>query len=85
MLSTVALKEGEDNEIRSVINFGRGFAFAYLTGTIHLYEKVTPHKYAKRNVFKIPAVPVKSKFSDEEEVVTNNINCIRITPSEDRF
>lgn len=84
MLGSVALKDGEDNEIRSAINFGRGFAFAYLTGTIHLYEKVTPHKYTKRNVFKVPAIVVKSNFTDDD-VVTNKINCIRISPSEDRF
>lgn len=85
MLGSFALKENEDNEIRSVVSFGRGFVFAYLKGTIHLYERETPHKYTKRNVFKVPAVKVKSKFSDEEDVVTNRINCIRVTPSEDRF
>lgn len=84
MLGSIILKPEEDLEIRSVISFGRGFAFAYLTGTIHLYEKVTPHKYIKRNVFKVPTIAVKTTFGEEAELVTNKINCIKVTPSEDR-
>lgn len=28
---------------------------------------------------------MNNKFSNEEDVVTNKINCIKVTPSEDRL
>lgn len=83
VLGSLPLLEDEDNEIRSVVAFERGFAFVYLTGTIHLYEKIDPNRYTKRNVFKLPTVAVKGKPS-QDKTTTNKINCIRITPSEDR-
>lgn len=85
VLGSVELNPNEDNEIRSIVCFSKGFAFAYLTGTIHLYQKVTQYEYKKRNVFKVPTVTVKGKLYNENKTVTNKINCIRITPTEDRL
>lgn len=53
-MGSVNPEEGQSYAIKYLKIFSRGFAFAYLHGTVHLFEKETPHVYRKRNVFKIP-------------------------------
>ncbi|KAL3272571.1 hypothetical protein HHI36_014041 [Cryptolaemus montrouzieri] len=78
-------EEGQNYCIKSLINFSRGFAFAYLNGTVHLYEKETPHKYRKRNVFKIPDHTIVREYEKASEEVMTEVNCISINPAQDRL
>lgn len=73
----------ENFEIRSIVNFKRGFAFGYTNGRVHLYEKETPQKYKKRGHFKIPDRSIHREYEEAPEVVTT-INTIVINPSQDR-
>nr|CAH7744510.1 unnamed protein product [Callosobruchus chinensis] len=75
---------GENYEIRSIVNFSRGFAFGYMNGRIHLYEKETPHKYKKRGVFRIPDRTIHREYEDDPLPLTT-VNTIAINPSQDRF
>lgn len=39
------LRSGEDYEIRSMLSFSKGFTFAFTIGTVHFFERETPHRY----------------------------------------
>lgn len=77
---------GDTNEIRALFNFNKGFAFAFGPGTVYFYEKETPHKYRKRNIFKIPDNHIEHEEAEEtDEIVMNEVNCMSINVSEDRL
>ncbi|KAF5287488.1 hypothetical protein FQA39_LY04116 [Lamprigera yunnana] len=82
--SADSIESEEDYEIRCLRVFPRGFAFAYLNGTIHFYEKETPHKYKKRNVYKVPNNNIIREEADAEYVM-NEINGFDINPSQERL
>lgn len=44
-----------------------------MNGTVHLYEKETPHKYRKRNVFKIPDHTIVREYEKASDEVTLSI------------
>lgn len=44
LLSTSSMIEGECQHVRNMVPFSKGLIFSYLNGTIHLYEKETPHR-----------------------------------------
>nr|XP_023027258.1 cilia- and flagella-associated protein 57-like [Leptinotarsa decemlineata] len=76
--------DSENFEIRTIVNFSRGFAFGYLNGKIHIYERETPNKFRKRGVFRIPDRTIRREYEEEPEVITT-VNTIAINPSEDRL
>ncbi|XP_044759161.1 cilia- and flagella-associated protein 57 [Coccinella septempunctata] len=78
-------EEGQNYCIKSLINFSRGFAFGYMNGTVHLYEKETPHKYRKRNVFRIPDHTIVREYEKASDEVMAEVNCISINPAQDRL
>ncbi|XP_045476478.1 cilia- and flagella-associated protein 57 [Harmonia axyridis] len=78
-------ESGQNYCIKSLINFSRGFAFGYMNGTVHLYEKETPHKYRKRNVFRIPDHTIVREYEKASEDVMTEVNCISINPAQDRL
>ncbi|CAH1154655.1 unnamed protein product [Phaedon cochleariae] len=81
----MAVSDSEENfEIRSIVNFSRGFAFGYLNGKVHLYERETPHRFKKRGIFTIPDRTIRREYEEEPEVVTT-VNTIAINPSQDRI
>ncbi|KAK9883072.1 hypothetical protein WA026_001275 [Henosepilachna vigintioctopunctata] len=82
---SVPQDEGQNYAIKSLINFTRGFAFGYLNGTVHLYEKETPHKYRKRNVFKIPDHTIVREYEKGSDEVMTEVNCISINLAQDRL
>lgn len=73
----------ENFEIRFIINFARGFAFGYMNGKVHLYERESPHRFRKRGIFKIPDRTIYREYEDEPEIITT-VNTIAINPSQDR-
>ncbi|KYN38346.1 WD repeat-containing protein 65 [Trachymyrmex septentrionalis] len=82
--SQVTLGIGEDfvwqQNVRCLIAFPRGFAYAYGGGTIILFEKEGKHKYTKRNVYVIPQRMVKDDDPNLYKIHTINVN-----PSFDRL
>ncbi|KAF5270192.1 hypothetical protein FQR65_LT05672 [Abscondita terminalis] len=75
---------GEDYEIRCLLTFPKGLAFAYLNGTVHFYEKDGPHRYKKRNVFKVPNNNIIREEADADNLL-NEINFLDINISEERL
>lgn len=73
----------ENFEIRNIVNFSRGFAFGYMNGKVHLYEKETTHRFRKRGIFKIPDRTIRREYEDEPEIITT-VNTIAINSSQDR-
>lgn len=86
LLSTSSVVDGELQRVCNLMSFAKGFMFSFLSGTIHFYEKETPHRYKKRNVLKIPDHTVQRDTFEEESVVKlNDVNCIAINSAEDRI
>ncbi|RZC27649.1 WD repeat-containing protein 65 [Asbolus verrucosus] len=86
VMSDTTLDAEEDHSIRALKAFPRGFAFGYLTGTVHLYEMETPHKYIKRNILKIPDHTIQREYEESsEEIKLTTVNCISINPSQARL
>ncbi|XP_031354286.1 cilia- and flagella-associated protein 57 [Photinus pyralis] len=82
--SAGSIQMGEDYRIHCLISFPRGFAFAYLNGTVHFYEKEAPHRYKKRNIYKVPDRNIIRKESDAEFVM-NEITSLGINTSQERL
>ncbi|XP_060521926.1 cilia- and flagella-associated protein 57 [Cylas formicarius] len=78
-------QDGENYEIRSIVNFARGFAFGFMNGRVHLYERQTPHKFRKRAVFRIPDRTVYREYDDSRVEVKTGVNCIRVNAAQDRI
>ncbi|KAI4457029.1 cilia- and flagella-associated protein 57 [Holotrichia oblita] len=79
-------KYGDTQEIRALFNFNKGFAYAHSPGTVYLFEKETPHKYRRRNIFKIPDNHIEHEEAEEaSQIVMNEINFLSINISEDRL
>ncbi|XP_044252622.1 cilia- and flagella-associated protein 57 [Tribolium madens] len=85
VLSDDLIDSKEDYSIRSLIQFPRGFAFGYLTGTVHLYEMETPHKFIKRNIFKIPDHTITREYEEEDEGKITIVNCVAINPTQGKL
>ncbi|KAJ8923117.1 hypothetical protein NQ315_001670 [Exocentrus adspersus] len=83
---SIEIIEGDTQnyEIRGLVNFGRGFAFGFMNGKVHLYEKETPNKYKKRGVYVVPDRTIKREYEEMPKVLTT-INTIVFNPSEDRL
>lgn len=73
----------QNYEIRALVSFSRGFAFGFMNGKVHLYEKETQNKYKKRGIFVVPDRTIKREYEDMPKVLTT-INTIAFNPSEDR-
>ncbi|EGI57209.1 WD repeat-containing protein 65, partial [Acromyrmex echinatior] len=82
--SQITLAISEDimwqQNVRCLIAFPRGFAYAYGGGIIILFEKEGKHKYTKRNVYVIPQRMVKDDDPNLYKIHTINVN-----PSFDRL
>ncbi|KAG5320575.1 CFA57 protein, partial [Acromyrmex heyeri] len=82
--SQITLAISEDviwqQNVRCLIAFPRGFAYAYGGGIIVLFEKEGKHKYTKRNVYVIPQRMVKDDDPNLYKIHTINVN-----PSFDRL
>lgn len=73
-------------EIKALFNFAKGFAFAHLPGTVYFFEKETPHKYRKRNIYKVPDHHIEIEEAEEpDKTIMNEINFMSINISEDRL
>ncbi|XP_012224330.2 cilia- and flagella-associated protein 57 [Linepithema humile] len=66
--------------IRCLIAFPRGFAYAHGPGTVVLFEKEGKHKYTKRNIYVIP-----ERVAREEDPDLYKINTIDVNVSCDRL
>ncbi|KAG5321315.1 CFA57 protein, partial [Pseudoatta argentina] len=77
---TLAISEDWQQNVRCLIAFPRGFAYAYGGGIIVLFEKEGKHKYTKRNVYVIPQRMVKDDDPNLYKIHTINVN-----PSFDRL
>ncbi|XP_030754252.1 cilia- and flagella-associated protein 57 isoform X2 [Sitophilus oryzae] len=77
--------EEENYEIRSIVNFPRGFAFGFMNGKIHLYERESPHKFRKRCVFKIPDKTVYREYDTGPREVKNTVCSIKVNEAQDRL
>ncbi|XP_022907952.2 cilia- and flagella-associated protein 57 [Onthophagus taurus] len=77
---------GEDNQVKSMFVFSKGFAYACGVGMVYLYEKETPHRYRRRNVFKVPDRNVVREDDDPTvDGALNHINHLGVNLSEDRL
>ncbi|OAD56123.1 WD repeat-containing protein 65 [Eufriesea mexicana] len=61
-----------ENNVRCLISFQRGFAYAFGSRTIIVFEKDGPHKYVKRNIYIVPTQATKQENKDLYQI--NNIN-----------
>ncbi|XP_050311353.1 cilia- and flagella-associated protein 57 [Anthonomus grandis grandis] len=77
--------DDENYEIRSIHNFPRGFAFGFMNGRIHLYERDTPHKFRKRSVLRIPNKTIYREYDDGPKEIKTTINCIIVNAAQDRL
>ncbi|KAF7265792.1 hypothetical protein GWI33_020867 [Rhynchophorus ferrugineus] len=78
------IKDDEENyEIRSIVNFPRGFAFGFMNGRIHLYERETPHKFRKRAVFRIPDKTIYREYDDGPKEIKTTIHSIKVNAAQD--
>ncbi|KAK5641374.1 hypothetical protein RI129_009921 [Pyrocoelia pectoralis] len=82
--SAGSLNESEDYSVRCLVAFPKGFAFAYLNGTVHFYERETPHKYKKRNIYKIPDHNIIREETDTDFKMIE-INSLDINLSQERL
>lgn len=85
VLSDTEIDPTQDHSIRSLRTFPRGFTFGYLTGTVHLYEMETPHKFIKRNIFRIPDHTIVREYETPNEDLVTTVNCISINPSQGKL
>lgn len=67
--------------IRCLVAFPRGFAYAYGAGIIILFEKEGKHRYVKRNIYVIP--PRETKLG--EPAILNMVHTVAVNPSYDRL
>ncbi|KAL6265398.1 hypothetical protein P5V15_002195 [Pogonomyrmex californicus] len=79
VIPTAASQATEDDitwqqNVRCLIAFPRGFAYAHGAGTVVLYEKEGKHKYTKRNIYVIPERGLKDDDPDLYKINTININ-----------
>ncbi|XP_033323342.1 testes of unusual size [Megalopta genalis] len=74
--SLIDVKEKNDweNNIRCLVAFPKGFAYAHGFRTIVLFEREGHHKYVKRNVYIIPTQPSKDENRDLYRINTIGIN-----------
>lgn len=72
----------DDLSIRSLRAFPRGFTFGYRTGLVHLFEMETPHKFIKRNTFRIPDHSIIREYEEESKEKMTTINHISVSPSQ---
>ncbi|XP_017883097.1 cilia- and flagella-associated protein 57 [Ceratina calcarata] len=70
----------QENYVRCLIAFQRGFAYAFGPRTIVVFEKEGLHKYVKRNIYVIPTQVSKQ---DNEKLYI--VNSIQINLSYDRL
>ncbi|KOX70977.1 WD repeat-containing protein 65 [Melipona quadrifasciata] len=63
-----------ENNVRCLIAFQRGFAYAFGSRTIIVFEKEGPHKYTKRNIYIIPTQISKQENEDLYQVNSMNVN-----------
>lgn len=63
-----------EQNIRCLITFQRGFAYAFGIGTIIVFEKDGKHSYVKRNVYVIPEQVIRNSDRDLYKVNTINVN-----------
>ncbi|KAK4873590.1 hypothetical protein RN001_012950 [Aquatica leii] len=82
--SAGSVHTGEDYEVRNLIAFPKGLAFAYLNGTVHFYEKESPYRYRKRNIYKVPNNNIIREEADAD-IIMNQINSLDINLSEERL
>ncbi|XP_017782730.1 PREDICTED: cilia- and flagella-associated protein 57 [Nicrophorus vespilloides] len=90
--STVVGGGGEPLEISAMVSINRGFLFAFPNGNILFYEKESPNRYRKRNVFRIPDHSIERGeeeiteiFEEFANIDLTTVNTISINVSEDRF
>ncbi|XP_066140488.1 cilia- and flagella-associated protein 57 [Euwallacea fornicatus] len=77
--------ENENYEIRSIINFPRGFAFGFMNGKIHLYERETEHVFRKRTVFRIPDQALYREYNNGPKQIKTTVNCIKVNSAQDHL
>ncbi|KAM0726478.1 Cilia and flagella-associated protein 57 [Formica fusca] len=63
-----------EQNVRCLIGFPRGFAYAHGAGTIILFEKEGKHKYTKRNVYVLPERVLKDDDPDLYKINTIDVN-----------
>lgn len=61
----------------------KGFLYTCFHGTVHFIERITPVKYLRRNIFKVP--PITFRPTTAELAQINQINYITSNVSEDRI
>ncbi|KAJ8941065.1 hypothetical protein NQ314_010502 [Rhamnusium bicolor] len=85
-VASIPIMEGETEsyEIRSIVNFNTGFAFGFMNGLVHLYERETPNKFIKRGIFIIPDRRIHKEYEEEQKIITG-VNTIAINPAQDRL
>lgn len=68
-------------EVNCLTSFAKGFAFAYGSGKIYVFEKDGANKYWRRNIFVVPTQITKEKG------IANlyNVNTVNVNPSMDRL
>ncbi|XP_050451189.1 cilia- and flagella-associated protein 57 [Cataglyphis hispanica] len=69
-----------EQNVRCLIGFPRGFAYAHGPGTIILFEKEGKHKYTKRNIYVLPKQVLK-----DEDPNLYKINMIDVNPGLDQL
>lgn len=70
----------EDRQVRTLISFSKGFAYSCGTGLVHMFEKDSPYKYRKRNVFRIDDPDFR-----ESEIELNQVRHLSINVTEDKL
>lgn len=90
LVSSSASEQFEENEIRSILVFAKGFLVSYGIGKVLLFEKETAHKFKKRNLFKLDdnenkkdvsgAAGLSAVFDVEPK---NKIHSMSISPTQD--
>ncbi|CAK9808395.1 Cilia- and flagella-associated protein 57 [Anthophora plagiata] len=69
-----------ENNVRCLIAFQRGFAYAYGYRTITIFERDGQHKYVKRNIYIVP-----TQSSEDENRDLYQVNSLNINLSSDRL
>lgn len=70
-----------EQNVRCLVAFQRGFAYAFGTGTVIVFEKEGKHKYTKRNIYVIPT----QEQMKEDDPDLYRINIINANLSFDRL
>ncbi|KOC64830.1 WD repeat-containing protein 65 [Habropoda laboriosa] len=63
-----------ENNVRCLIAFQRGFAYAFGFKTITVFERDGQHKYIKRNIYIVPTQPSKEENRDLYQINSINVN-----------